>query len=103
MIHPSRTASKNTLIFFLLSPLYTYDTVSMNDIKEHAEFEGLDWEALESKHVAAPWVPEGPAPHPEPDSIASAHDIYRGDQVQESQPVQCCGVCPCLMKARQFR
>lgn len=53
----------------------------MNDVKEHAMYEGMDWEALESKVVVAPWTPEGPAPHPEPDSIGSSNDVYRGDQV----------------------
>lgn len=61
---------------------HTYCTLSMNDVKEHAMYVEMDWEALESKVVVAPWTPEGPAPHPDPDSIDSSNDVYRGDQVK---------------------
>lgn len=60
-------------------------TLSMNDVKEHAMYAEMDWEDLESKVVAAPWTPEGPAPHPEPDSIDNSNDVYRGDQVNTAR------------------
>lgn len=54
----------------------------MSDVKAHAMYEGLDWERLEEKLVKAPWVPEEPAPFPEPETLNS-NDIYTGDQVNK--------------------
>lgn len=52
----------------------------MDDVKTHALYEGLNWERLEAKLVPAPWVPDAPAPFPEPET-PDMDDVYTGDQV----------------------
>ncbi|CAM9614196.1 unnamed protein product [Ectocarpus sp. 6 AP-2014] len=51
----------------------------MNDVKMHAMFSGLDWDKLEAKSIPAPWVPDEPAPSPEPET-PNVNDVYTGDQ-----------------------
>lgn len=58
----------------------------MNDVKMHAMFSGLDWDRLEAKLIPAPWVPDEPAPSPEPET-PNVNDVYTGDQV--GKPVSC--------------
>lgn len=53
----------------------------MDDLKRHPMYQDLDWEALVAKSVEASWVPTGPSPHPEPEGISGAGDVYKGDQV----------------------
>lgn len=59
-------------------------TDRMDDVKRHAMYQDLDWEALEAKTVRAPWIPDGPAPRPEPEGIANANDVYTGTQVDRT-------------------
>ncbi|CAM9133998.1 unnamed protein product [Ectocarpus fasciculatus] len=51
----------------------------MNDVKMHAMFSGLDWDRLEAKLIPAPWVPDEPAPSPEPET-PNVNDVYTGNQ-----------------------
>lgn len=66
-------------------PFYTYQYMflahyhRMSDVKAHAMYEGLDWDRLEEKSRETPWVPEEPAPFPEPET-PNANDVYTGDQ-----------------------
>lgn len=54
----------------------------MDDVKGHGMYKGLDWEGLVAKVIPAPWVPEGPAPRSEPESIPCANDVYSGEQAR---------------------
>lgn len=64
----------------------------MDGVKSHHLYQGLNWERLEAKLITAPWVPDAPAPFPEPET-PNMNDVYTGDQVRVSfRAAGSCGV-----------
>lgn len=53
----------------------------MDDVKGHKLYESLDWDDLESKVLRAPWIPDGSTVHSKRENVATANDLYGGNQV----------------------
>lgn len=56
----------------------------MDDVKAHPMYQEVDWDRLKAKLVPAPWVPDAPAPFPEPET-PNVNDVYTGDQVNTAR------------------
>ncbi len=56
----------------------------MDDVKAHALYQEVDWDRLKAKLEPAPWVPDAPAPFPEPET-PNVNDVYTGDQVSTAR------------------
>lgn len=54
----------------------------MDDVKHHAWFDGIDWEALQGKRIRAPWVPKEFGSLVEEGSKVVERK-YTGDQVRK--------------------